>query len=96
MSRENICENRRGYASYFALSSSINQLFVYSSRVIAHSGTTLSYDNSGAAGTYAGSVSTTLKEVNGPVPPGTYTVRVAATNACGTSEASAPRTIVVP
>ena len=47
-------------------------------------------------GGYVGSVATPLKTISGQVPPGTYTIRVAATNACGTSAASAWRTIVVP
>jgi hypothetical protein len=49
--RENIVEDRRGYAIYATLANTLKQLFVYSSRVLAHHGTVLSYDD--GAGTYA-------------------------------------------
>jgi hypothetical protein len=34
--------------------------------------------------------------MSGAVGPGSYTLTVAATNACGTSAASLPQTVVVP
>lgn len=54
--RENIIEDRRGYALYGAASANIAQLMTYQSRVIAHNGTKLSYDNgSGTFADYSGS-----------------------------------------
>ena len=47
-------------------------------------------------GTHAGSLTTTDRTVSGTLPPGTYTVSVAATNACGPGPSTAPQTIVVP
>lgn len=55
--RENIVESRRGYASYLSLSNAITQLFVYSNKIIAHNGTTLTYDNSGSPANYSGTYS---------------------------------------
>jgi hypothetical protein len=56
--RENIVEDRRGYASYASLSSAINQLMVYSSRVLSHAGSQVLYDNgSGTFAAYSGSLS---------------------------------------
>jgi len=58
--RENIIESRRGYNSYSSasLSSTPTQLTTYLSKVIAHQGTTLSYDNgSGTFANYSGSYS---------------------------------------
>lgn len=49
--RENIVENRRGYASYGALSNAGKSLLVYLKKVIAHHGSTLSYDS--GSGTFA-------------------------------------------
>lgn len=54
ITRENIVENRRGYASYLTLSNSINQLLVYSNKIVAHNGSKLSYDNSGSPSNYTG------------------------------------------
>lgn len=48
------------------------------------------------SGSYNGSVPTTARRLSGAVGPGTYTLTVAATNACGTGAESAPRTITVP
>lgn len=47
-------------------------------------------------GTHAGSLTTTDRTVSGTLPPGTYAVSVAATNACGVGPATAAQTIVVP
>lgn len=56
--RENIAEDRRGYASYGTLSNSPTQLFTYLSRVLAHNGTAISYDNgSGTFADYSGTYS---------------------------------------
>jgi hypothetical protein len=56
VSRENILENRRGYATYSTLGANIKQLLNYSGKIIAHHGTTLSYDNgSGTFAPYSGS-----------------------------------------
>jgi hypothetical protein len=45
INRENLVEDRRGYASYGALADSVVQLLVYSNKIIAHQGSTLSFDN---------------------------------------------------
>lgn len=45
INRENIVEDRRGYALYGALANAVTQLLIYSGRVIAHNGTKLSYDD---------------------------------------------------
>jgi hypothetical protein len=55
ITRENVVEDRRGYLSYLALSNLINQLFVYQSKIIAHNGTKLTFDNNGSPSDYAGS-----------------------------------------
>lgn len=56
--RENIIEDRRGYASYGTLSNAAVQLLTYSSRAIAHNDSKLSYDNgSGTFADYTGSYS---------------------------------------
>ena len=47
-------------------------------------------------GAYHGSLPTRHRTVSGPVPPGTYTVDVVATNACGASARSLVHTVVVP
>ena len=53
--RENVIEDRRGYKAYGTLLTQPAQLMVYDNKVIAHHGSTLSYDNgSGVFGTYAG------------------------------------------
>lgn len=57
ISRENIVEDRRGYLSYLMLVDNITQLLVYQNKVIAHNGSTLSYDNSGTPANYSGSYS---------------------------------------
>lgn len=57
ISRENIVEDRRGYASSLTLSNSISQLLVYSSKVIAHNGASLSYDGGGTPANYTGTYS---------------------------------------
>ena len=48
-----------------------------------------------ATGTYVASVSTPLKALSGPVPPGTYILSVAAANPCGQSLPTAAQTVVV-
>jgi len=56
--RENIVENRRGYKSYGTLSNTPTQLMVYRDRILAHNGTTISYDNgSGTFASYSGTYS---------------------------------------
>lgn len=45
---------------------------------------------------YTGTVQFTTRRLSAAVPPGSYTLRVAATNACGTSGYSAAQTVVVP
>ena len=47
-------------------------------------------------GSYTGSVVTTDRTLSGVVGPGTYTMAVASTNACGTSAATAAQTVTVP
>lgn len=49
--RENIVEDRRGYALYAALASAIVQKLVYTFRSLVHAGTQILYDN--GSGTYA-------------------------------------------
>jgi len=54
--RENVLENRRGYATYGTLAATPSQLLTYNNTVISHHGTTLSYDNgSGTFADYSGS-----------------------------------------
>lgn len=48
------------------------------------------------SGAFAGSFPLTTREITGNVPPGTYTFRVTAENACGAGAATAPVTLVVP
>lgn len=56
--RKNIIEDRRGNALYATLGSNITQFLKYSSRLIVHNGTILSYDNgSGTFSNYSGSYS---------------------------------------
>lgn len=53
--RENIIETRRGYASYATLSNAATQLMNYSSRILAHNSSALSYDDgSGTLNDYYG------------------------------------------
>ena len=47
-------------------------------------------------GAFVGSVPVTGRSVAGAVPAGTYTLSIAATNACGTSAPSPPVTVTVP
>lgn len=47
-------------------------------------------------GAFTGTVPVPVRAVGGSVPPGSYTIRVAATNSCGTGLATAPQTVVVP
>jgi YVTN family beta-propeller protein len=47
-------------------------------------------------GGFVGSFPTTQQTLSGVVGPGTYTITVQGTNACGTSPASTPQTIVIP
>lgn len=54
--RENVVEDRRGYAVDEVLSSSVKQLLSYNGKVIAHNGTTMSY-GPGTYADYAGSYS---------------------------------------
>lgn len=56
MRRENVIEDRRGYKLYQTLGSNVKTLLSYDNIVIAHRGTTLSYDNgSGTFADYSGS-----------------------------------------
>ncbi len=48
------------------------------------------------SGAFVGSVPVTGRSVAGAVPPGTYTLSIAATNACGTSAPSPPVTVTIP
>jgi hypothetical protein len=48
------------------------------------------------SGAYAGSFTTTGRILSGAAGPGTYSLSVAAANACGTGAASATQTIIVP
>lgn len=54
--RENVLEDRRGYAVNATLSSDIKQLIQYSGKVLAHNGTTISYGPAAFAD-YAGTYS---------------------------------------
>ncbi len=47
-------------------------------------------------GSFVGNIPTTGLSLSGSVSPGTYTARVVATNACGSSAATAAQTVVVP
>lgn len=47
-------------------------------------------------GAFTGTLPMTTRTLSTPVPPGSYTVRVAAVGLCGTSAFTAPQTIVVP
>ena len=47
-------------------------------------------------GAFTGNLPMTARTLAAPVPPGSYTVRVAAVGLCGTSAFTAPQTIVVP
>ncbi|HUE85965.1 MAG TPA: hypothetical protein VMO26_07780 [Vicinamibacterales bacterium] len=47
-------------------------------------------------GSFVGSFPTAARAMSGTVGAGTYTLSVAATNACGASAATAPQTVVVP
>jgi len=47
-------------------------------------------------GSFVGNIPTTGLALSGSVSPGTYTARVVATNACGSSAATAAQTVVVP
>lgn len=49
-----------------------------------------------ASGPVGGSVAVPVRTLDAVVPPGTYALRVTASNACGTSAASAPVTVTVP
>lgn len=56
--RENIVEDRRGYAVYSTLSNNAAQLLNYSGKVLAHNGTKISYDDGlGSFADYSGSYS---------------------------------------
>ena len=48
------------------------------------------------SGAFVGSVPVTGRSIAGAVPAGTYTLSIAATNACGTSAPSVPVTVTVP
>ena len=48
------------------------------------------------SGAYVGSFTTTSRILSGAAVPGTYTLSVAAANACGTGVASATQTVIVP
>lgn len=48
------------------------------------------------SGTFAGSLPVAGRTLSAPVPPGSYTIQVAATNACGIGTFTNPQTVVVP
>lgn len=48
------------------------------------------------SGAFTGGLTTTQRMLSGAAGPGAYTFTVASTNACGTSAATAPQTVVVP
>jgi hypothetical protein len=48
------------------------------------------------SGTFNLSLSTAQRGISSPVPPGTYTMSVLATNPCGASEPTDPQTVTVP
>lgn len=50
-------EDRRGYLSYLTLANPITQTFVYQNKVVAHNGSSLTYDNGGSPANYSGSYS---------------------------------------
>ena len=47
-------------------------------------------------GAFVGTVPVSGRSIGGAVPAGTYTLSIAATNACGTSAPSAPVTVTIP
>ena len=47
-------------------------------------------------GAFVGSFPTATRALSGTVGPGSYTLSVAAVNACGASATSVPQTVVVP
>ncbi len=47
-------------------------------------------------GAYVGSFATAGRLLSGTAGPGSYTLRVAAVNACGTGPFSPPETVVIP
>jgi len=49
-----------------------------------------------ATGAFTGSFPSAARSFSAPVPPGSYTIRVAATGPCGTSAATPAQTVVVP
>jgi hypothetical protein len=54
--RENVIEDRRGYALYGSCTSNISQLMTYMSKTLSHNGGNVAYDNgSGTFTNYAGS-----------------------------------------
>lgn len=57
VTRENIIEDRRGYMKYLTLGNNVAALMTYQNKVIAHNGTTVSYDNSGTPASYSGTYS---------------------------------------
>jgi hypothetical protein len=48
------------------------------------------------SGAFTGELAVTERRITGAVGAGTYTVSVAATNACGSGVASAPQTVAIP
>jgi hypothetical protein len=55
LSRDNVIENRRGYASYATLDDPPVQMMKYRSRVLVHDGSAIEYDNgSGTFAAYSG------------------------------------------
>jgi hypothetical protein len=47
-------------------------------------------------GAFVGSVPLTTRGISAPVGPGSYSISVASVNACGSSAATAPQTVVIP
>lgn len=48
------------------------------------------------SGAYVGAIPMTARALSAPVPPGSYTLRVAAVNPCGTGPSTASTTVTVP
>ena len=47
-------------------------------------------------GSFVGSVPTSVRQLSGAVPPGTYNLSVRAANPCGSSAATGVQTVVIP
>ena len=49
-----------------------------------------------STGAFVGSIPTTLQDLSGGVPPGTYNFTIAAVNACGPSAPTPVKTVAIP